>query len=103
MGIQQISSQIPREFKLYQNYPNPFNPRTVIPFSLKKSAYVKLIAYDITGREIQKMVDGNYSAGEYEVDFIGKFSASGVYLYRMEAEEPNGNKFVDSKKMILLK
>jgi hypothetical protein len=75
----------------------------VIPFSLKKSAYVRLIAYDITGREIQKMVDGNYSAGEYEVDFMGKFTASGVYLYRMEAEEQGGNKFVETKKMILIK
>ncbi len=102
-GIQQISNNIPKDFELHQNYPNPFNPRTVIPFSLKKSAYVKLIAYDITGREVQKMVDGNYSAGEYEVDFMGKFTASGVYLYRMEAEEHGGSKFVETKKMILLK
>lgn len=103
VGIHLINHDVPAQFKLHQNYPNPFNPKTVIPFSLKRSAYVRLIAYDFTGRKVQKMVEGNYSAGEYEVDFMGKFCASGVYLYRIEVQEPGGNKFVDTKKMILIK
>jgi photosystem II stability/assembly factor-like uncharacterized protein len=104
IGIQQISSNIPKEYELKQNYPNPFNPRTVIPFSLKRSAYVKLIAYDITGREIQKMVEGKYSVGEYEADFMGKFTASGVYFYRMEVKDDASKQlYTEVKKMILLK
>jgi len=99
LGIQQISSNIPKDFTLKQNYPNPFNPRTVIPFSLKKSAYVKLIAYDITGREIQRMVDSKLQAGEYEVDFMGKFTASGVYLYSLIID----GQTIAAKKMLLVK
>ncbi len=98
-GIQQISSNIPKEFKLYQNFPNPFNPRTIIPYSLKKLAYVKITAYDILGREVQKLVDQKQNAGEYEVDFIGKFSATGVYFYRMEVD----GVIIDTKKMVLIK
>lgn len=97
-------SVIPGDFILKQNYPNPFNPRTVIRFSLKKNAFVKLIAYDIRGIEVQRMVYGRYNAGEYEVDFMGKYSSSGVYFYRMEAEdERSGEIFSDTKRMILLK
>jgi photosystem II stability/assembly factor-like uncharacterized protein len=103
-GIQSITGNIPKDFSLKQNYPNPFNPRTVIPFSLKQSAYVKLIAYEITGREVQKMVNSKLSAGEYEVDFMGKFTASGVYLYRMEVTDDKSKQlYTETKKMILLK
>ena len=89
---------------MHRNYPNPFNPRTVIPFSLKKSAYVKLSAFDIRGVEIQKLAEGKYSAGEYEVDFMGKFSSSGVYFYKIEVTSDNsGERFIDTKRMMLLK
>ena len=104
MGMVQKSNEVPKNFILKQNYPNPFNPRTVIPYSLKSPAYVRLIAYDITGREVQKLVDQKQTAGEFEVDFMGKFVSSGVYLYRMQATDEKGNtSFSDTKKMILLK
>jgi photosystem II stability/assembly factor-like uncharacterized protein len=96
---EQISTEIPSRFKLCQNYPNPFNPRTVIPYSLSAPAHVKIIAYDITGREVQRMVDSYQQAGAYEVDFMGKFIASGVYLYRMIVDD----RVIDTKKMILIK
>ncbi len=99
LGIQQISNNIPKEFELKQNYPNPFNPKTIIPFSLKRSANVKLIAYDITGREIQIMVDEKLQAGEYQADFIGKFLSSGIYFYSLIID----GEFIDTKKMILIK
>ena len=103
-GIVQQVSTIPQDFLLHQNYPNPFNPRTVIPFSLKKNAFVKLTAYDITGKEVQQLVEGKYEAGEYEVDFMGKFSASGVYFYRIDITGNNSNeRFSQTKSMILLK
>ena len=111
-GVQQLVSVIPEDFELKQNYPNPFNPRTVIRFSLKKNTKVRLIVYDIRGIEVQRLADGRYDAGEYEADFMGKFSSSGVYFYRievslsdpMEAEdERSGKIFSDTKRMILLK
>ena len=103
-ALEQTSSEIPKEFRLFQNYPNPFNPRTVIPYKLKKASYVKLIAYDITGKEIQVMVNQRQQPGEYEVDFMGKFSASGVYFYRMEVTDDKSKQlYTEVKKMILLK
>ena len=98
-GIQKTSTGVPNNFILKQNYPNPFNPRTVIPYSLKSAGYVRIIAYDLLGREVQRMVDGKQSAGEYEVDFMGKFTATGVYFYRMTVDDV----VIDTKRMILLK
>lgn len=105
LGLQQISTEVPRDYKLYQNYPNPFNPRTVIPYKLKKSGYVRLIAYEITGKETQIMVDQHQQAGEYEVDFIGKFAiSSGIYFCRMEVTDDKSKQlFSETKKMVLIK
>ena len=103
-GIQQSIGVIPEDFILKQNYPNPFNPRTVIPFSLKRNAFVKLIVYDVKGAEVQLLAEGNYNAGEYEVDFMGKFSSSGVYFYRIFITQNNSNEvYTETKRMILLK
>ena len=103
-GIVKQASAIPKNYSLYQNYPNPINPRTIIPFSLKKSAYVKLTAYDIMGKEVQSMVNGRYEAGEYEVDFMGKFTPTGVYFYRIEITGNNSDEYyTETKIMILIK
>jgi photosystem II stability/assembly factor-like uncharacterized protein len=99
IGIVQQSKTVPLNFELKQNYPNPFNPRTVIPYSLKSAGYVRIIAYDILGREVQRLVDQKQSAGEYEVDFMGKFCSSGVYFYSMTVD----GKVIDTKKMLMLK
>ena len=53
-SIQQISTEIPSDFKLYQNYPNPFNPSTTIEFELKKTSDVSLQIFNISGR----LIDG---------------------------------------------
>ena len=105
LGIQRTSSNIPKEFELKQNYPNPFNPRTVIPYKLKKSAFVRLIAYEITGKETQIMVNQHQQAGEYEVDFIGKFAiSSGIYFYRIEVTDDKSKQlYTETKKMVLIK
>ncbi|MEZ4692158.1 MAG: T9SS type A sorting domain-containing protein [Ignavibacteria bacterium] len=103
-GIVKQTAVIPEDFSLHQNYPNPFNPRTIIPFSLKKSAFVKLTAFDITGKEVQNLVNGRYEAGEYEVDFMGKFMPSGVYFYRIEIPDNNsGIYYTETKSMMLIK
>jgi len=95
---------IPLVFRLSQNYPNPFNPVTKINYDLPKDSKVNIVIYDILGREVKRLVNSELkTAGSYIVDFNASNHASGVYFYRIEAEEPNGNKFVDSKKMVLLK
>ena len=104
LGLHQVSSEVPKEYQLYQNYPNPFNPTTNIKYSVKsQTSNVKLIVFDILGKKIAELVNQKQAAGTYEVDFSGNGLSSNVYFYRIEAEEPNGNKFVDSKKMVLLK
>jgi tetratricopeptide (TPR) repeat protein len=95
---------IPLIFRLSQNYPNPFNPVTKINYDLPKDSKVNIVIYDILGREVKRLVNSELkTAGSYIVDFNASNYASGVYFYRIEAEESNGNKFVDSKKMVLLK
>jgi len=95
---------IPLVFRISQNYPNPFNPVTKINYDLPRDSKVKIVIYDILGREVKRLVNNELkTAGSYIVDFNAMNYASGVYFYRIEAEEPNGNKFVDSKKMVLLK
>lgn len=95
---------IPSVFRLSQNYPNPFNPTTKINYDLPRDSKVNIVIYDILGREVKRLVSNELkTAGAYIIDFNASNYASGVYFYRIDAEESNGNKFVDSKKMVLLK
>ncbi|MGD1006953.1 MAG: S41 family peptidase [Ignavibacteriaceae bacterium] len=98
-GIKNEKSKIPVLFALYQNYPNPFNPTTTINYSIPKASLVTIKVYDILGRVISTLVNGEKSAGNYSVQFsaIGGLS-SGVYFYRMQA-----GGFVQTKKLLLLK
>jgi photosystem II stability/assembly factor-like uncharacterized protein len=106
LGLTQISSEIPEEFRLFQNYPNPFNPMTKLKFQMSKKGFVHLIVYDITGKQIAVLINQELSAGTYETDFSSRSSgfnlSSGVYFYRLTVTD--GKKiFADTKKMILLK
>lgn len=83
---------------LFQNSPNPFNPETVIRYSLNKAGYVKLIVYDLLGREVQVLLDSYQNAGNHFARFNAVNLNSGVYLYKLEA-----NGFVSAKKMLMLK
>ncbi|MGA7722333.1 MAG: T9SS type A sorting domain-containing protein [Ignavibacteriaceae bacterium] len=96
--LNEIKGLLPSEFSLDQNYPNPFNPATIINYSLPKSAFVKLIVYDVLGRVIKTLVDEEKSAGNYSVQFNGSNLSSGIYFYRLTA----GN-FIGTKKLVLLK
>lgn len=99
-GIQQISSQIPTVYKLYQNYPNPFNPVTNIKYAVKReTSNVKLVIFDINGKEIFKLVDKEQSAGTYEVDWNASTYSSEVYFYSLSID----GKTIDTKKMVLIK
>jgi hypothetical protein len=97
-GIDKIESVLPTVYKLNQNYPNPFNPTTIIKYDMPESGFVSLKVYDILGREVQTLVNGNKIKGTYEVSFNGSNLASGVYLYKLKA----GN-FTSIKKMLLIK
>jgi hypothetical protein len=85
VGISAVSSEIPTEFKLYENYPNPFNPSTSIQYDIPANSFVKLVVYDITGKEVTTLVSENIVAGKYEAVWNGKEFASGVYFARLEA------------------
>lgn len=89
----------PYEFSLSQNYPNPFNPQTNITFSLAEQSNVKVVIYDMLGRETLEIINGKYTAGTHNLMFDGKNFSSGVYFYTMFI---NGEKF-DTKKMMLIK
>ena len=102
--VVEVSFNTPLKFALEQNYPNPFNPSTKIKYSVPSNvksgtADVKLIVYDILGREIKTLVNEKQQAGNYEVNFNASGLASGMYIYRIEV----GNKFSSTKKMILLR
>jgi photosystem II stability/assembly factor-like uncharacterized protein len=100
--INQITNHIPEKFSLYQNYPNPFNPVTKIRFEIPLSkggmGVVLLKIYDITGREIQTLVNEKLNPGSYEVTFDGSNFASGVYFYQLKTSD-----YINTKKLILLK
>jgi hypothetical protein len=98
IGIHNINSEIPKEFRLYQNYPNPFNPSTVIKFSIPKSSAVKLAVYDMLGMEVEQLVNEQLNAGNYEVSWNAMKFSSGIYLYRLVT-----NEFSLVKKMSLIK
>ena len=105
IGIHKISVIIPSQYALYQNYPNPFNPVTTIKFDLPKQSEVKIIVYDILGRETAVLVDKKMGAGIYEVQWNTNEFASGVYFYKMEVRKEGSSTidFVSTKKMVVLK
>ena len=95
----------PGEYALLQNYPNPFNPTTTIKYDLPFDSKVSLKIYDILGNEVRILVDQNQTAGYKEIKFNGSSLASGVYIYRMIANN-SANKqanFVSIKKMLMIK
>jgi hypothetical protein len=97
-SINSNTGTIPESFQLFQNYPNPFNPETKIKFSLPQSGIVSLVVYDISGREVVKLVNEKLSTGTYEYSFDGSGLSSGVYFYQMES-----GSFIQTKRMVLIK
>jgi hypothetical protein len=78
----------PETFELRQNYPNPFNPATNIEFVLGRTQLVRLAVYDVMGREVAVLFNGQVEAGKvYQLSFDGATQASGIYFYRLESAE----------------
>lgn len=98
LSINPVDVTVPNEYSLSQNYPNPFNPYTQIDFSIKKAGRVSIKVFDMLGREVATLVDDNMQPGKYKARFDGAQLASGIYMYRIVAED-----FTAIKKMVLLK
>ncbi|MCK9483735.1 MAG: chitobiase/beta-hexosaminidase C-terminal domain-containing protein, partial [Candidatus Marinimicrobia bacterium] len=94
---------VPMVFALHQNYPNPFNPTTTIKYDLPKDVHVKIVIYDIMGREVRTLVNARQQAGYKSIQWNatnnhGMQVSSGYYIYIMQAGE-----FHKNQKMILMK
>ena len=94
----EIETQIPNKYELAQNYPNPFNPSTTIQFAIPKAGMVSLKVYNILGEEVATLINRKMNAGFQKINFDASHLSSGLYLYRISADD-----FVDVKKMLLVK
>ena len=97
IGIKNTNSEVGK-YELKQNYSNPFNPNTKIEYTLSKSADVRLVIYDITGKEVALLVNEKQNAGTYIKNLNGTNLSSGTYFYQLLV-----NGIPESKKMILIK
>jgi aminopeptidase N len=99
LGITDIEIlPIPVEYSLKQNYPNPFNPSTTIEYTIPQNGFVSLKVFNVLGKEVATLVNGQNESGKHKVEFDASSLNSGVYFYRIES----GN-FVETKKLVLLK
>jgi photosystem II stability/assembly factor-like uncharacterized protein len=98
IGIRTISSSIPSKYTLSQNYPNPFNSTSKLKFEIVKFSNVKIVVYDISGREVQTLINEWMQPGTYETTFDGSMLNSGVYFYKLITDG-----FSETKKMVLIK
>jgi hypothetical protein len=84
-------------YSLAANYPNPFNPKTVIRFQTPLASFVRLVVYDLLGREVAVLMEGSKEPGTYAVEFDGSMLSSGTYFYRIIAGD-----FAATRKMLLV-
>lgn len=94
----ETDNEIPEQFKLCANYPNPFNPSTMMVFYMPRNEHVTLTIYDMSGRKIETLVQGNVPAGEHRLQWTADGLASGMYLARMQTKD-----FTDTIKMLYQK
>ncbi|MGH2568275.1 MAG: S8 family serine peptidase, partial [Bacteroidota bacterium] len=102
---------LPKEFMLFQNHPNPFNPETNIFYRLPDDGYVTLKVFDLLGREVAMLVNGQQPAGEYSVRFDARNLsrqtagglASSMYFYRIDVYTERGHRFGRINRMVLMK
>jgi len=102
-GIEDNVDMLPTVLRLNQNYPNPFNPKTEILFGLPDDGHVTLEVYDIMGRRVKTLVNGDLRAGNHKIIWDGANDrgepvSSGMYFYKLSQKEN-----VITKKMMLLK
>jgi hypothetical protein len=97
----------PSNYVLYQNYPNPFNSTTTFRFEQPKDAYVNLSVYDVLGQEVDRILDGQMSAGIHKIIYNFNKLSSGIYFYQIKFSNEDGNLIEDklgkTMKLILIK
>jgi len=100
-----LSIEIPKEFKLHNNYPNPFNPVTTIPISLPEQSHVKIVVYNILGQRLTTITDNIFETGRHEFRFGGHNLATGIYIIRaiVESKTNKNNRYDFKQKMLLIK
>ena len=95
----EVTVSVPKVFALNQNYPNQFNPTTTITFTLAQDGFTTLKVYNILGKEVATLANGEMKAGVANtVSFNASKLSSGVYFYRLQA-----GSFTEIKKLLLLR
>jgi hypothetical protein len=103
-NVEQNASVVPGEFALAQNYPNPFNPSTTISYDVAKAAHVTIRVYDVLGRMVAQLVDGDQNPSRYTVQWNPAGLSSGTYIYRLDARNADGSgNFTSVKKLLYMK
>jgi hypothetical protein len=97
LNAEQTGNSIPAEFKLYQNFPNPFNPATEIKFGLPKESSVKLIIYDLLGREVARLVDEKLNSENIRLYGMLQIVPADLF-YQLQTEN-----FRETRKLVLMK
>ncbi len=97
-GVEDQVAAIPTTYALRQNYPNPFNPSTLVRYQLPVASEVRLMVYDLLGREVAVLVNEKKAQGTYMVTFDASGLTTGVYIYRLTA-----GSFTQTNKMLLIK
>jgi photosystem II stability/assembly factor-like uncharacterized protein len=85
-GVAPFANGLPKDFILYQNFPNPFNPQTTLRFALPTRSRVVLSVFDVLSREVTRLIDSEFNAGEHTVVFDASKLATGIYVYRVETD-----------------
>lgn len=81
------SGEMPQTFGLHQNYPNPFNPTTSIKYDVAAQSHVRLVVYNMLGKQVATLVDRSHAPGTYQVSFDASHLTSGVYILSMKAAD----------------
>jgi len=102
-SVLETIENVPDQFALHENYPNPFNPITTINYDLPQQTHVKLVIYDMLGREVKELINQEMSAGYRSISWntknnYGERVSGGIYFYQIQTKD-----FVKTRKMVLLK
>ena len=98
LSIQSESSLYPHELSIIRNYPNPFNPTTRITYGLPINSDVQVIVYDMSGKQIQSLLNDFQSPGYHSINWDASSYPSGMYFAEIKA-----GKHVRTKKLMLIK
>ncbi len=98
LSVHEVTVELSAKCSLAQNYPNPFNQATNIKFNVAKLSDVKIVVYDIMGREVQTLVNKTLQPGMYETSFDGSLLSSGIYFYKISLGEYSETKLMTLEK-----